>query len=411
MKKITAFQIISFLLFICIQHSTAQKVMVVGFNYDTPDGFTLVALEDIPSSQPIFVTETPYDNINNNFDRSGANRGTWQINWTGTWTKGTILKFEGNPLVGSSGPGGPMATPTATSPYSDIVSFSNEGFSVFTASNVTDPDATPTEIYSYTIFSKALGSGTDPDPSDDVDCPCSSGFISTDLNSNIDHAEYNPSLRGDGTIEDAAALKLASNWNTSTINVSLDLTAFTSIVLPVELSFLRAAMSNNDEVVIKWQTQTEINNALFSLEHSTNGEKFESIEKINGAGTSYEPRHYSLTHKTPTPGFNYYRLHQIDFDGQSSYSNIVVIDFSPNNNKVSITPNPFNDELTVNMEKPFVKNTNLIIYNSIGQIVFSDVLRAEQQSLNIDLSNLQSGIFTLVIYDGEYNISKKILKL
>ena len=191
------------LLVMCSSPTLAQKVMVVGFNYDNDDGVALLALEDIPASEQIFLTETNYDAATNTFERSdGVNNGTWQINRTGTWTKGTIIIAEedngSNVFQTTVSSGGPTGA-SLTSPYGDIISYSNEGFSVFSASSTTDPEANITEIYSFVIHSFTKSGHIDPNPNDDPDCPCSTNFIYVDLNDEFtDHAQVDPTLRPNG---------------------------------------------------------------------------------------------------------------------------------------------------------------------------------------------------------------------
>lgn len=396
--------------------AVGQKALIVGFNHDSPDGIAIVALEDLPSTEVLFLTETAYDDGTQTFNRvlAGGNSGTWQINWTGTWAKGTVIQFEGNPLVGTSGPGGP-GTPSATSPYSDGVSFSNEGFVTFTASNTSDPDATPTEIYSYTIFNKSIGGANDPDPGDDVNCPCSAGFISVDLNfsNSTDHAQYRPSLRTDGTPENQAEFENAANWDGSTAgNVSLDLTAFTSIVLPVELTSFQVEKEGK-EVKITWETVTEINNDYFTVEHSLDGTRFETLGTIQGAGDSFEPLNYSFRHTTPAIGHNYYRLKQIDFDGQFEFSKVISVNFRGKNEQVGeFYPNPSKTGI-VNLEYASQNNDeiNISVFDVTGKLVVNQIRQVSNgnNNLSFDFSKIITGIYIVKIDDKRNPTHRKLI--
>ena len=59
---------------------------------------------------------------------------------------------------------------------------------------------------------------------------------------------------------------------------------------------------------------------------------------------------------------NYYRLKQMDFDGQYEYSDIVNILFDETSKEVQIYPNPVTDELNIIDGKG-----QATIYNLLGQ--------------------------------------------
>ena len=93
--------------------------------------------------------------------------------------------------------------------------------------------------------------------------------------------------------------------------------------LPIELINFESK-SNESEIKISWTTASELNNDYFILERSVDGHSWRDIALIDGAGNSTSYIDYSYFDQTPESGINYYRLLQIDFDGQSSYSNVIT---------------------------------------------------------------------------------------
>jgi len=81
----------------------------------------------------------------------------------------------------------------------------------------------------------------------------------------------------------------------------------------------------------------------------------------------------------------------------------------PSNNNLTLTvyPNPFNNELTVNYE-PKNNTAKLEVYNLIGEKIKSQNI-TENISF-IDLSRQSNGIYFIVIIDGENRISRKVIK-
>ncbi len=95
--------------------------------------------------------------------------------------------------------------------------------------------------------------------------------------------------------------------------------------IPVELSDFRAFPVKDAGVRLEWQTATEESNDYFQIEHSKDGQNFNAIGQVEGAGTTREARSYTFTHDLPQPGANYYRLKQVDFDEAFSYSPVRTV--------------------------------------------------------------------------------------
>lgn len=94
--------------------------------------------------------------------------------------------------------------------------------------------------------------------------------------------------------------------------------------LPVELvSF--TATSAGSTVRVKWATSMERNSAYFVVERSLNGKDFEAVAQVAAQGTSTTRNEYAATDARPFLGQSYYRLRQVDNDGRTAYSSVVVV--------------------------------------------------------------------------------------
>ncbi len=67
---------------------------------------------------------------------------------------------------------------------------------------------------------------------------------------------------------------------------------------------------------IEWVVASQINNEYFVVEHSIDGYVWEEVDIIMGDGTTSEFMSYESIHEDPINGYNYYRLTQVDYDGQ-----------------------------------------------------------------------------------------------
>lgn len=120
-------------------------------------------------------------------------------------------------------------------------------------------------------------------------------------------------------------------------------------LLPVEwLSF--TGHETDGQVVLQWSTASETGDAQFTVERSSDGSLFEGITTIPGASSSVrrEPHDYDFTDDSPLFGINYYRLKVIETSGDYTYSSIARVNVTQAV-KLNITPNPFSDELLIEL--------------------------------------------------------------
>ena len=89
-------------------------------------------------------------------------------------------------------------------------------------------------------------------------------------------------------------------------------------LLPVELSKFRPERKkSSSEIVIRWITESEMNNAGFHIKRSTTRDgEFKIIAMIPGAGTTNERQSYTYTDKTANPNVvYYYQIECVSVDG------------------------------------------------------------------------------------------------
>jgi len=68
-----------------------------------------------------------------------------------------------------------------------------------------------------------------------------------------------------------------------------------------------------------------VSNSGFELQRSVDGQGWVPLGFVPGEGDSPQGNAYAWEDVSPMVGINYYRLKQIDWDGQSSFSPIVSV--------------------------------------------------------------------------------------
>ena len=176
---------------------------------------------------------------------------------------------------------------------------------------------------------------------------------------------------------------------------------FFNLEIPVELISLTANVVN-DEILLQWQTATETNNRGFQIERSSDNKSFSQIGFVPGRGTTSEKSSYSYTDENVSEGKIYYRLKQVDFDGTSTYSKTVEVNFSvPAEFSLSQNyPNPFNPSTKIKFSLAVNSKVYVRVFNLLGQQVASLLdgeYTAGRHEVNFDASGLSSGIYFYVI--------------
>jgi hypothetical protein len=205
-------------------------------------------------------------------------------------------------------------------------------------------------------------------------------------------------MGGVGSANPAGSIT-SSNFNNFRTIYALGNASGGSNPLPVTyLSFNVIKNSNSNS--LKWATATETNCDIFEIQRSADLNTFSTIATIKGAGYSNEIINYQFDDYLPFFGKIYYRLKQIDFNGDFSYSEIKVINSNPNNN-IAFYPNPVKNKLlNVKLKDHDGEIIYLSIYNNAGLFVGSNSKVVEQNVLEIELGNsISSGCYIVKIYD------------
>ncbi|MBX2917563.1 MAG: T9SS type A sorting domain-containing protein [Cyclobacteriaceae bacterium] len=177
-----------------------------------------------------------------------------------------------------------------------------------------------------------------------------------------------------------------------------------ALPLPIELLAFEASVIQN-EILLQWSTATELNNDYFTIQRSYNGESWDAIATIKGAGNSLVRTDYETTDTNPLMGVSYYRLKQTDFDGTSTYSSVKRVQVDERY-QLKAYPNPTTGKLTVttgfNLEPQDIR-----LLNTIGQQV---PIQVHQQGgeAEIEAINPPPGIYILQVRKGFWQQSLRI---
>jgi len=188
---------------------------------------------------------------------------------------------------------------------------------------------------------------------------------------------------------------------------------YTFSFVPVELvSFSAEVFSNN--VTLSWITATEINNSGFAIERRNAGnEQWNNIGFVNGNGNSTEIRYYSFTDNSVSVGEYFYRLKQLDYNGNFTYSKEVEITILPVSEYTlkQNYPNPFNPSTKIAFSIPSSSFVSLKVFDILGNEINALVNRElTQGSYEVQFSgtNLPSGVYFYNLTSGDFSKTMKM---
>jgi poly(3-hydroxybutyrate) depolymerase len=197
----------------------------------------------------------------------------------------------------------------------------------------------------------------------------------------------------------------------ATASAVTDVTVLFSL-LPVELNYFKGQATNNGNL-LQWETATEQNTDYFSVERSTDGNQFTAIGQAAAAGTSTAVKDYSYT-DTNAPAANlYYRLKQVDKNGNAKYSKVILIISNNSRTGVQMYPNPVQDNLNVAINNDVKGKGKITVYELTGRIISQQAIEKNDKVLNaaVSMNNLSAGLYVVEIKIGDnYKLTNRVLK-
>ncbi|RPD49370.1 tandem-95 repeat protein [Hymenobacter sediminis] len=183
--------------------------------------------------------------------------------------------------------------------------------------------------------------------------------------------------------------------------------------LPVTLVGF-TAQATGAAVQLNWNTSVELNNDRFEVERSTNGQQFQRIGQVQGGGTTNTGATYAFTDKAlpAHSGTVYYRLRQVDTNGQAEYSPVRTVALTGSialAAQVTVVPNPFTSSATLDLSALPAGTYQVAVIDATGRVVFSSAVSGGQLR-PLPTGTWPSGIYTLVVRGTNAHFTQRIVK-
>jgi hypothetical protein len=177
-------------------------------------------------------------------------------------------------------------------------------------------------------------------------------------------------------------------------------------VLPIELSkFMVVPFEEFNRIY--WETSSENNNHHFNLLRSFNGVDFEEVSKIQGAGSSTILNSYSFDDYDLRYGKIYYKLQQVDIDGETTSSKVISLDRkSAEIGLLNVYPNPTENTITLDINVASNRGGDVCIVGINGVVVYEQHIEDKGiHQITFDMTSMSAGVY-FVNYSDEAGVSQ-----
>lgn len=143
-----------------------------------------------------------------------------------------------------------------------------------------------------------------------------------------------------------------------------------NFLLPVELVYFSAALTERRQVALAWQTAREDQTAFFEVQRFRQGTLPEVVARVEARSPSNVLQSYKALDELPLAGQSYYRLRIVDFDGTETYSSWESIYLDGDNRELRVYPNPVVSAGMLEVYSTHDEVMQLELYNAQGILVF-----------------------------------------
>ncbi|WP_070137744.1 hypothetical protein [Crocinitomix algicola] len=153
-------------------------------------------------------------------------------------------------------------------------------------------------------------------------------------------------------------------WHFDNIEVNC-----TNCLLPLQLDDFSGKQIGINSHRLAWKTRTVNNIATYEILMSEDGQFYKSIGSVNANGNSQKPLNYEYinNHVEASSKQHYYKLKQVDFDGNYTLSKAIIIDHS-SQGEIHYSNGKFQIDSSMDIKT----NATFIIYQADGKEIYSE---------------------------------------
>lgn len=169
-----------------------------------------------------------------------------------------------------------------------------------------------------------------------------------------------------------------------------------------------------DVVHLAWQTANEYRSQHFIVERSADAVHFEPIGRVAAAGRSSEEQTYTFDDSSPLVGRNYYRISEVNLEGQTdAHADIVTVTVAgePGVALLRCFPNPASTAVSIRVQLPYDAPASAALLDLAGRLLRTWDLSASAgvQEQTFALEDIAAGSYLLRVQQGGLSAYRKVV--
>jgi hypothetical protein len=225
--------------------------------------------------------------------------------------------------------------------------------------------------------------------------------------------------KGTANTVTVTGLNILSNYQYAVVEFSVDnainmyqpLPYLTGQATTLPVNWLTFDVKSNGTKTadLNWSTASETNNSHFEIERSYDAKNWITRDRVKGNGTTNLVSRYGYADDITGIGSAdvlYYRLKQVDYNGEYAYSAIRMVNLSTGSHEYTIYPNPSNQ--LVRIDHASINGVEVDIQNLSGKTVYH--VQSYLSGQPIDLGEVPAGLYFVRLIRDDMSIhSEKLI--
>jgi len=169
---------------------------------------------------------------------------------------------------------------------------------------------------------------------------------------------------------------------------------------------LGGTLNANDQTVLDWSMENEVEGYNFIIEKSYDGVKFFDLASTLAKGSLGETKEYLFEDNNTKKGMNFYRIRTEGSPFGPALSNVIELEVSTEI-LVQAFPNPFVDRLILTPDQKLQDDLLVEIYTTGGQLIYSNSFDKSTEIVEIEVSEKEFDLRTLILRMSHPNNKKQ----
>lgn len=187
-------------------------------------------------------------------------------------------------------------------------------------------------------------------------------------------------------------------------------TASAENIIP-DHTYTITAVSEGNAINVNWSTSAEINSDYFIVQRSKDGILFDDVMQEIAAGNSVVVSNYSITDYKPYSGTSFYRVIEVDMDGNLINTGLTITNFE-SELSMNVYSGSSANSFSVSITSKTQKQVLLVVRDMQGKEYYSKfiILRSVDEIIAVEPEGkLPPGIYTIVASSNNAIFSKKVM--